>query len=126
MNKNAMAASFALIGLGVAGFIFEFSGISIILGLCIGGFVGYFFAGLNQAKGIVLQQDFVSMGTLVGKTLDEIKSKAGEPSEFSACTVGDTGNPGSLHTWSQAPYSITLLFDENNICLGVNREITGK
>lgn len=121
-----MAIAFAIIGFGVAGFATEFSGIGIILGLGIGAFVGYFVAGLTQAKGNLLQQDFVAMGNLAGKSLDEIKAKVGEPSAMSACKVAKTDKSGTLYTWAKAPYSITLLFDENNICLGVNQEITGK
>ena len=123
MNKHSMAISFALIGLGIAGFATEFSTVGIMCGLGFGTFVGYFVAGLTSAKGNLLQQDFIAMGNLAGKTLDEIKAKVGNPNAITACTVADTGNPGSLCTWSNAPYSITLLFDENNICLGVNKEI---
>ena len=118
-----MAIGFALIGLGIAGFATGFSIVGIICGLGIGAFIGYFVAGLTSAKGNLLQQDFISMGNLAGKTLDEIKAKVGEPNAINACTVADTGKPGSLCTWTSSPYSITLLFDENNICLGVNKEI---
>lgn len=125
MKKHSMAIAFAIIGFGVAGFATEFSGIGIILGLGIGAFVGYFVAGLTQAKGNLLQQDFVAMGNLAGKSLTEIKEKVGEPSALSACKVAKTDKPGTLYTWAKAPYSITLLFDEDNICIGVNQEITG-
>lgn len=123
MNKHSMAIAFALIGLGIAGFISEFSTVGIIGGLCFGAFIGYFVAGLASAKGNILQQDFIAMGNLVGKTLDEIKAKVGEPNVISACTVAVTGKPGSLCTWTSAPYSITLLFDDENKCLGVNNEV---
>ena len=118
-----MAIAFALIGLGIAGFATEFSTMGIICGLGFGAFIGYFVAGLVSAKGNLLQKDFIAMGNLAGKTLDEIKTKVGEPNAIDACTVANTGKPGSLCTWSSSPYSITLLFDENNICLGVNKEI---
>lgn len=124
MNKHSMAISFALIGLGIAGFVTDFSTVGIICGLGFGTFIGYFVAGLSTAKGNLLQQDFVAMGVLTGKTLDEIKSKVGAPNAITACTVADTGKPGTLCTWASTPYSITLLFDENNVCLGVNQEIT--
>ena len=119
-----MAIAFATIGLGVAGFMTDFSTEGIIIGMCFGAFIGYFVAGLATAKGNLLQKDFVEMGNLAGKTLDEIKAKVGAPNAIAACTVADTGNPGTLCTWASDPYSITLLFDENNICLGVNREIS--
>lgn len=123
MNKHSMAISFALIGFGVAGIFSEFSPIGIMCGLGIGTLIGYFFAGLMTAPGTMLQQDFIAMGTLAGKTLDEIKEKVGAPNAIQSCTVAETGKSGSLCTWSKLPYSITLLFDENNICIGVNKEI---
>ena len=126
MNKHSMAIAFAMIGLGVSGFLTEFSIVGIICGLGFGAFVGYFVAGLSTAKGNILQADFVAMGNLVGKTLDEIKGKVGNPCAINACTVAKTGKPGTLCTWANHPYSITLLFDENNICLGVNQEICGR
>ena len=121
-----MAIAFAMIGLGVAGFVTEFSVVGIICGLCFGAFIGYFVAGLATAGGNILQQEFIAMGNLVGKSLDEIKTKVGEPSAMSSCIVAATGKPGSLYTWAKEPYSITLLFDENNVCLGVNKEIMGR
>lgn len=125
MNKHSMAISFALIGLGVSGFLTEFSAIGIICGMGFGAFIGYFVAGLATAGGNALQQAFVTMGSLQGKTLNEIKEKVGAPNAVQSCTVADTGKNGSLCTWSKLPYSITLLFDENNVCLGVNKEIVG-
>ena len=95
----------------------------IIAFICVGAFVGYFINALSKAKGTMLQQDFVKLGNLVGLSLDEIKAKVGNPAGINACTVADTGKPGTLCTWAQNPYSITLLFDENNICLGVNQEV---
>lgn len=125
MNKHSMAISFALIGLGIGGFLSGFSMVGILCGMFFGVFIGYFVAGLTTAKGNLLQQDFIAMGNLVGKTLDEIKQKVGEPNAINACTVADTGKPGTLCTWTSAPYSITLLFDQDNNCLGVNEEIKG-
>ncbi|MDO4790199.1 MAG: hypothetical protein Q3998_04450 [Porphyromonas sp.] len=123
MNKHSMATSFALIGFGLGGFLSSFSTVGVICGLGFGILVGYFVAGLTTAKGYMLQEDFVAMGNLAGKTLDEIKEKVGAPRIIQACTVADTGRKGSLCTWSEMPYSITLLFDENNICIGVNNEM---
>lgn len=123
MNNHSMAIGFATIGLGVAGFVTGFSTVGVICGLGIGAFIGYFVAGFATAKGNLLQQDFIAMGNLAGKTLDEIKAKVGNPNTINACTVANSGKPGSLCTWTSAPYSITLLFDENNMYLGVNKEI---
>lgn len=123
MNKHSMAISCALVGLGIAGFATEFSKVGVMCGLGFGLFIGYFIAGLLTAKGNILHEDFIAMGTLTGKTLDEITAKVGAPNAITSCTVAETGKPGSLCTWTKNPYSITLLFDENNVCLGVNNEI---
>ncbi|OQA66940.1 MAG: hypothetical protein BWY38_01650 [Ignavibacteria bacterium ADurb.Bin266] len=121
-----MAISFALVGFGISGLVTGFSTIGIILGLSIGAFLGYFVAGLKQAQGNILQQTFIGMGSLAGKSLSEIKDKAGEPSSMSACKIASTDKLGILYTWTKANYSITLLFDENDTCIGVNQEVNYK
>lgn len=123
MNKHSIAIGCALVGLGIAGLTTEFSKVGTMCGLGFGLFIGYFIAGLLTAKGNILREDFIAMGNLRGKTLDEITAKVGAPSAITSCTVAETGKPGSLCTWAKSPYSITLLFDENNVCLGVNNEI---
>lgn len=119
-----MAAAFALIGFGLSTLIAGVSVASVVLGIGFGAFAGYFFAGLLTSKGTLLKQDFIAMGELRGKTLDEIKQKVGAPKATFSCTTAETGRPGTLCTWQEPSYSITLLFDENNVCLGVNKEIS--
>ena len=119
-----MAAAFALIGFGLSTFVSGVSVASVALGIGFGAFAGYFFAGLLTSKGTLLKQDFIAMGELRGKTLDEIKQKVGAPKATFSCTAAETGKPGTLCTWQEPTYSITLLFDENNVCLGVNKEIS--
>lgn len=102
------------------------SWLGIIGFVLFGAFIGIVINSFQKAKGTILQQDFVKLGNLVGLSLNEIKAKVGEPSAMSACKVANTDKSGTLYTWAKAPYSITLLFDENNKCLGVNQEITGK
>ncbi|WP_373248827.1 hypothetical protein [Bacteroides thetaiotaomicron] len=99
--------------------------LGIIGFICLGAFIGFFINGLNKAKGTLLQQNFIKLGNLVGLSLEEIKNKVGEPSSMSACTT-EKGTPGSLYQWAEYPYSITLVFDENLVCLGVNQEVTAK
>lgn len=122
MSNHQYAVIFAIIGLIVAGLITEFSAANLICGLCFGTFAGYFIAGLTKAKGNILHEDFVALGNLRGRTLQEIKDKVGPPNTMQSCTAAETGRPGVLYTWASDPYSITLLFDENDICLGVNKE----
>ena len=123
MKKHSMAIAFALIGFGIAGFTTEFSTIGIVLGICIGGFVGYFIAGLTEAKGNMLQQNFIAMGSLVDKSLDEIVAKVGQCNSFQTVNITDRNNEqGYFYTWTADNYSITLLFDSNKKCIGVNSE----
>ena len=64
------------------------------------------------------------MGTLAGKTLAEIEEKVGSPNVIQSCTIEGTGKSGTLCTWTAPPYSITLLFDDSNTCLCINKEIS--
>ena len=96
--------------------------LSIIGFACFGIFLGFFINGLKESGGRLLQKDFVSLGTLKGKTLNEIMAKVGAANEIQPCTITETGRPGTLRTWSKLPYTITLLFDENELCLGVKHE----
>lgn len=63
----------------------------------------------------LLQQKFNSLGNLSGKTLAQITSVCGKP-DF----VLSNGNKPNIYIWTATGYSIELLFDENNICLGEN------
>ncbi len=63
-----------------------------------------------------LNNKFVGMGTLAGKSYSEIVSVVGEPN--SKDCIGDT----ILCQWIQPAYHIGLLFDANWICLGVSNE----
>ena len=98
------------------------SWLGIIAFVCLGAFIGIAINSAGKAKGLLLQQEFVKLGTLAGLSVDEITAKVGAPTQIVACTVADTGKPGSLYTWAKNPYAITLLFDENLVCIGVNKE----
>ena len=96
--------------------------LGIIVFIGIGAFIAIVINSAGKAKGKMLQEDFIKLGTLVGLSFEEIKLSVGDPTNMQSCTVAGTGRPGSLYTWAKNPYSITLLFDENLICLGVNSE----
>lgn len=127
MNKHSFAITFAIIGTVIGGFFMfeseDLSFVPVIIGMCLGAFLGYFFYGLRDAKGTILQQNFHDLGDLRGKTLSEIESKVGTHNSFMSCKITDRNNaPGYLYTWIENNYSITLLFDVDKNCIGVNSE----
>ena len=64
-----------------------------------------------------LNAKFVKLGVLKGKTLAEITAVVGQPNAVSVNAEGIT-----VRQWITPGYHIVLLFDENDICLGVNSE----
>ena len=127
MNKNSFAIAFALVGFGVGTWLSVDLDWNLwtsgIIGACLGAFVGYFVAGLRSAKGTILQENFQKLGTLSGKTLQEIEAACGPHTSFTTCTITDRDNaPGFFYNWTESNYSITLLFDASNICIGVSDE----
>lgn len=128
MNKHSFAVAFALIGLGIGGYIAaesETGGIEpIIYGLCLGCFVGYLFAGLLSVKSDILQKKFQELGDVRGKSLEEITSVVGNYTSFQTCTITDRNNEkGMFYTWTENRYSVTLLFGADGKCIGVNNEV---
>ena len=70
-----------------------------------------------KAPGNVLHHKFLSLGNLEGKTLAEIEQVCGEAS---ASSFGEHGV--KIYQWLASGYHIVLLFDKNDICLGVSFE----
>jgi hypothetical protein len=66
--------------------------------------------------GKALASKFDSLGTLKGKTKEEIMRVAGTPTSVSAMANGQ------LLQWLKAGYHISLLFDGSGICQGVSHE----
>lgn len=64
-----------------------------------------------------LNSKFVSLGTLKGKTYSQIVSVVGQESSRSSMVDGII-----LRQWITTGYHISLIFDENNVCLGVEDE----
>lgn len=84
----------------------------------IGGLIWHAVSSATvRAPGNALQQKFISLGTLKGKTLSEIESVCGVPSSVS---VGANGV--IIRQWMTTSYHIVLLFDKSDICLGVQSE----
>ncbi len=121
--KHIFGFAGAVVGIAV-GLLISFSLSAALLGFSIGLIGGYFVAGLITARQTLLQQDFASLGTLRGRTLNEIIAAVGPYREMTSCTISDRDNaPGFLYTWRERNYLIVLLFDADNICLGVTREV---
>ncbi len=74
-----------------------------------------------RASGMALQQKFVKLGNLQGKTYDEIVSACGLPKSQTS-QVSTDGKPIQVRQWMATGYHIVLLFDENNICLGISHQ----
>ena len=86
----------------------------------VGGLIYYALtSAFVKAPGTMLNQKFVNLGTLKGKTLQEITDVAGSPSAISVM-----GDGTKLYQWQATSYHIALIFDENDICLGVSSEIS--
>lgn len=73
---------------------------------------------LVKQPGSTLNRNFASLGILEGKTLEEITTACGSPNAVS--TLPDEK---VLYQWQALGYHISLLFDENNICMGVTKYI---
>lgn len=125
MKKHSLAIAFALIGAGVGGYFSAESGsfLPVIYGLLGGCFVGYFVAGLTDAKSTLLQKDFKKLGDLRGRTVEEIVASVGDYTSERPCHITDRDNEqGVIYTWTTPKYEISLLFGSDNRCIGVNNE----
>ena len=88
--------------------IFLLPVIAIVLGTIIKAF------GTTPSQS--LNNKFISLGTISGKTYNEIITVVGEPNSKSY--VGGT----YVCQWIQPAYHIVLLCDKNMICLGIQSE----
>jgi hypothetical protein len=97
--------------------------ILMFLGTSILGIIGYFImTAFVKAPGNVLQQKFARLtkdtdGKIAGKTLDEIVRVCGNPS-----SVASMGDGTTLRQWMATGYHLALLFDENDVCIGISSE----
>jgi hypothetical protein len=90
----------------------------IYVGPIVGGLILYgIIAAIVSVPGNVLAQKFGELGTLTGKTKEEIISKVGQPNSISAAIDG-----GQVLQWLAAGYHIVLLFDKDGICKGLSHE----
>ena len=89
----------------------------IVGGLILSGLIS---AGV-KAPGQALNKKFVELGNLRGRTLQEIVNHCGQYKSISS-SIGADGKPMKIIQWMETSYHIVLLFDENDICLGVSSE----
>ncbi len=68
-----------------------------------------------------LRSKFSKLGILAGKTYSQIVSKVGKPNSISFAK-DEEQKLISVRQWIAPSYHIILLFDENDICLGVSKE----
>ena len=85
--------------------------------IVIGGIALYaVISAMTTAPGRSLQSKFVGMGTLVGKSKNEIISVVGSPNSISAISDGKV-----VLQWMATGYHIALIFNDE-ICEGVSHE----
>lgn len=84
----------------------------VIIGALVAGLVSYIGYVMFKMPGVTMQKKFIGMGTLKGRTYQEIIDVVGKPNMIT----------GSHKTWSAGTYSITLGFDDAEICIGVFQE----
>ena len=87
--------------------------------LYLGWIVAAFLAGvlLMQRRRPTLQQRVIQMGVFAGRSYAEILRTMDAPQTETRQTDGHT-----LRTWRNRDYSISLLFDGRDMCLGVEDE----
>lgn len=64
-----------------------------------------------------LQRKFGDMGNVQGMHLDEFIQKVGKPNSVSSMPDGKT-----LRQWMATGYHVALIFDEDDVCLGISSE----
>ena len=78
---------------------------------------------IKQGKSWRLHRRFARLGELPGYPLDYITRTVGAYTSARPTVITDRNNaPGTLCTWARSHYSITLLFDQDNICVGIAHE----
>ena len=88
----------------------------------LGGILMFFLVSFAvKAPGANLSKKFARIGILKGKTYKEIKSVVGQENAKSFILDKDR-KPITVRQWMQTGYHVVLLFDKDDICLGVSSE----
>jgi len=91
----------------------EIALIALVAAAAVAIIVPYVF----RAPGRALRKQFVSLGTLKGKTRREIVKVVGQPATETPLPDGRT-----LLQWRATGYHIALVFEQNGRCFGVTHE----
>ena len=106
-------------GSSIMGFV-----ISLIV-TSIGGLILYLIDNaVVRTPGTLLQKKFKKVqdqnnGKIAGVSLSTIVSNCGLPN-----AVSTLGNGNTLRQWQATGFHVALVFDENEICLGISSEIS--
>lgn len=74
-----------------------------------------------KAPARMLQQNFVKLGNMTGKSYEEIAAVVG-PANADSPKVGDNGEVLTIKQWIKPGYHISLVFDQDNRCIGKTHE----
>lgn len=72
---------------------------------------------IDSMSGTLLNKKFVKLGNLRGLNYDDIVDVVGKPN-----AISNMANGQYLVQWIANNYHIALLFDKNNVCLGISSE----
>ncbi len=72
---------------------------------------------VDSTSGVRLQRKFVQLGNLRGVHYEDIVDKVGKPN-----AISDIKNGQHLVQWIATGYCIALIFDKNDICLGISSQ----
>lgn len=72
---------------------------------------------IDSFSGVRLQKRFVKLGNLKGLHYDYIVDKVGKPN-----AISNIQNSQIVAQWIANGYHIALIFDKNDICLGISSQ----
>ena len=87
----------------------------LMIGIAIGWWI---ISGKPAADARAMKSKFSSLGTIAGKSREEIERVVGGPSSWAAIGDGRTS-----YSWHMQKYYVTLIF-KDDICEGVSSEIS--
>ena len=86
-------------------------GIGVLLAIAIGCF---WYCGII-AKSKKMNNKFIALGDMKGKTLKEIEDFVGIAKEYDKRSAENTGEMVTRATWSAGKYQIVIMFDKNEV-----------